>query len=104
MDKLTTAVDAAAFCVDGRATLDFGGRGLVAQDVIEGLAHHVFAEEGPLVLAHPQQELATPFRRANTKNPTGGSWLAPGWERKFVATRQINWFHRFLPVDKIGST
>lgn len=96
--------DTAALCVDSRASRDFGGRGWVASDLIEGLGHHVFAEDGPLVLAHPQQDLDVPFRRTNTRTPVGGGWFSPGWEKKFVATRQIAWFHRFLPIDRVHSS
>jgi hypothetical protein len=104
MQNTPPVLDTAALCVDGRASWDFGGRGLVAQDVIEGLGHHLFEQDGPLVLAHPQQDLAAPFRRANTKKPTGKRFFYNGWEREFVAARQISWFHRFLPLDRINAT
>jgi len=94
-------LDPASLCVDTRAALDFGARGLVAKELIESLSHHLFEQDGPLVLAHPQQELNSGFRRTNTRKPAQVSWLSPQWESKFLAARQVGWFHRFLPVDKV---
>ncbi len=98
------SIERTSLCVDSRATVDLGGRALVAQELVEGLGNHLFPQEGPLVLAHPQQELDAPFRKALTKKTIGNSWFKLGWERKFLQNNQIEWFHRFLPLDKVNSS
>jgi hypothetical protein len=91
-----------SLCVDGRASREWGARGVLATEVVEGLGNHLFAEEGPLVLAHPKQDILAPFARMNTKVPAQGSWFAPRWDRKFIASKQIQWMHRFLPLDQVN--
>lgn len=101
-NKQMETIGSVSLCVDSRATEDFAGYGLVAAEVVEGLGNHLFAEEGPLVLAHPNQDILAPFARENTRAPVGGSWFSPHWEKRFVSSKLISWMHRFLPLDQVN--
>jgi hypothetical protein len=95
-------IEPISLCVDSRATEDLAGHGLAAAEVVEGLGNHLFAEAGPLVLAHASQEILCPFARENTRTPVSGSWFSPRWEKRFVSTKLISWMHRFLPLDQVN--
>lgn len=94
-------IGSVSLCVDSRATEDLAGHGVVAVEVVEGLGNHLFAEDGPLVLAHANQDILAPFARENTRTPVG-SWFSPRWEKRLVSTKLISWMHRFLPLDQVN--
>lgn len=97
-------------CIDGRTALELPQTGIIAQELIDQLVAANGEEEASdwikkhrtVLLSHPGQVFSGQLRRYETKRKVGNSPLYWLWEKEFVKTAGISFFHRFRAIDQIN--
>lgn len=85
--------------------------GIIAQELIDQLVAANGEEEASewiqkhrtVLLSHPGQVFSGQLRRYETKRKVGTSPLYWLWEKEFVKTAGISFFHRFRAIDQMNA-
>ncbi|MFM8269770.1 MAG: hypothetical protein ACKN9V_06225, partial [Pseudomonadota bacterium] len=97
-------------CIDSRTAWELPQTGILTQELIDQLVA-ANGEEGAsewiqkhrtVLLSHPGQVFSGQLRRYETKRKVGTSPLYWLWEKEFVKTAGISFFHRFRAIDQMN--
>lgn len=97
-------------CIDSRTAVELPDSGILNQELIDQLvaangeqeASEWIQKQRTVLLTHPGQVFSGQLRRYETKRTIGTSPLYWLWEKEFVKTAGISFFHRFRAVDQIN--
>lgn len=84
--------------------------GLITQELIDQLvaangeqeASEWIQKQRTVLLSHPGQVFSGQLRRYETKRKVGNTPLYWWWEKEFVKTAGISFFHRFRAIDQMN--
>ena len=97
-------------CIDSRTAVELPQTGIMAQELIDQLvaangeeaASEWIQKHRTVLLSHPGQVFSGQLRRYETKRKIGTSPLYWLWEKEFVKTAGISFFHRFRAIDQMN--
>ncbi len=97
-------------CIDSRTAVEMPQTGILAQELVDQLvaakeeqeASEWIQKQRTVLLSHPGQVFSGQLRRYETKRKVGTSPLYWLWEKEFVKTSGISFFHRFRAIDQMN--
>jgi len=97
-------------CIDSRTAVELPQTGILAQELIDQLvaakeeqeASDWIQKQRTVLLSHPGQVFSGQLRRYETHRKVGTSPLYWLWEKEFVKTSGISFFHRFRAIDQMN--